>query len=267
MKKSFLFVAAALFGFVTAGLMADAQPAAAASGDVKLNDDDCQKCHSTFVQQVEEAGAKHKTEVTCLTCHDGTHPPGVEKGTLIPNCSTCHEGEPHFSLENCLGCHTNPHQPLNITFQGDVKAACNTCHSNVVDEVNAAPSAHAEVDCSYCHDKHGYKPDCLDCHEPHMEQQIFADCVKCHQVHQPLTLAYGTDIPNRECGACHDDIRTTLEAGASKHAGFDCVFCHASKHGVVPQCQECHGEPHNQQMLSKFEGCNQCHQSAHSLLK
>ncbi len=266
MKKSLLLAAAALFCFVFAGLGAVVQTADAAF-DAKLGKGDCEKCHLSFVKQVAEAGTKHKTEVECLDCHVGTHPPGTEKGSLIPKCSNCHEGTPHFSLENCLSCHTNPHQPLKITFSGEVKAACNTCHSNVVAEVDAAPSAHAEVDCSFCHDKHGYKPDCMNCHEPHVDSQKFADCVKCHQVHQPLNLAYGTDIPNSDCGACHDDIRTSLEAGSTKHAGFQCVFCHANKHAVVPQCQDCHGEPHNVQMLSKFKGCNECHQSAHSLLK
>lgn len=266
MKKSFLLAAAALFCFVFAGLGTDITPAGAAF-DAKLKNDDCEKCHVTYVMQIAEAGTKHKTEVSCLECHAGTHPPGTEKGSLIPQCSNCHEGQPHFSLENCLSCHTNPHQPLKITLSDNVKAACNTCHSAVVAEIDANPSAHSAVDCSFCHDKHGYKPDCLDCHEPHMENQKFEDCIKCHQVHQPLTLAYGTEVPNLSCGACHGDIRTSLEAGATKHAGFQCVFCHANKHGVVPQCQDCHGEPHNAQMLSKFKGCNECHQSAHNLLK
>ncbi len=265
MKSSILLTFMALFCVITAGLVADVDPAAAEGA--MLNIDDCQKCHMPFVQQIGEAGARHQTEVTCLDCHVGTHPPGTEKGSLIPQCSNCHEGEAHFTLDNCLGCHQNPHQPLKIVFEGEVKTACNTCHSGVVAEIDANPTKHTEVDCSFCHDKHGYKPDCLDCHEPHMAGQQFADCVTCHQVHQPLTLAYGTDVQNVHCGACHGDIRGKLESGSTKHAGFQCVFCHANKHGVVPQCQDCHGVPHNAQMVSKFEGCNACHQSAHSLLK
>lgn len=266
MRKTFLLAAAALFCFAFAGLGTDVQTADAAF-DAKLKKGDCEKCHVAIVIQVDEAGNKHKTEIECLECHAGTHPPGTEKGSLIPKCSNCHEGKPHFALENCMSCHTNPHQPLKITLSDNVKAACNTCHANVVAEIDSNLSAHAEVDCSFCHDKHGYRPDCMDCHEPHVENQKFEDCVKCHQVHQPLTLAYGTEVPNRDCGACHEDTKTTLEAGATKHAGFQCVFCHANKHAVVPQCQDCHGAPHNAQMLSKFTGCNDCHQSAHSLLK
>ena len=246
---------------------APATPAVPAPPRAALQVADCAKCHPAIVQQVEEAGSKHKTEVTCLECHDTTHPPGVTKGSLIPKCSKCHTDQPHFKLENCLGCHKNPHQPLKIVFSGNVKAACNTCHPEVVKEIDSNKSAHAKVDCSFCHDKHGYKPDCLNCHKPHAENQKFEDCVKCHQVHNPLQLAYGKDIPNTACGACHADIRKTLEAGATKHAKFQCVFCHANKHGNVPQCKGCHEAPHNAQLLSKFKTCNECHQSAHNILK
>lgn len=266
MRKSLLFVAAGLFGFALAGLGTGVQTANAAF-DAQLGKGDCEKCHRTIVVQVDEAGNKHKTAVECLDCHDTQHPPGIEKRSMIPQCSKCHEGEPHFSLQNCLACHNNPHQPLNITFGDNVKAACSTCHPEVVAEIDANLSAHQQVDCSFCHDKHGYKPDCLNCHEPHREDQKFDDCVRCHQVHQPLTLAYGDNVPNQDCGACHGDVRNGLESGSTKHAGFNCVFCHAEKHAVVPQCQDCHGTPHNAKMLSMFTGCIQCHQSAHNLLK
>jgi hypothetical protein len=228
---------------------------------------DCAKCHPGYVQQVAEAGSKHQTEITCLECHEGKHPPGIVPGSLIPQCAKCHSDQPHFTLENCQGCHRNPHQPLNIVFGGSVKAACNTCHTEQVTEIDANPSAHAKEDCSFCHDRHRYKPDCLNCHKPHAEGQKFEECVKCHQVHNPLKLAYGTEVPNSACGACHGDVRSALESGATKHAAFQCVFCHADKHGNVPKCEGCHDAPHNAQMLSKFKGCNDCHQSAHSLLK
>lgn len=249
----------------TAAPAAPALTAAPPRADLQVTD--CGKCHPAFVQQVEEGGTKHKTEVTCLDCHEGTHPPGVAKGSLVPQCSKCHTDQPHFKLENCLGCHNNPHQPLNIVFAGDVKPACNTCHSEVVAEIDSNPSKHSEVDCSFCHDKHGYKPDCLNCHAVHVENQKFEDCLKCHQVHNPRQLAYGTEIPNSDCGGCHGDIRQTLESGSTKHAGFQCVFCHADKHGNVPKCQGCHEAPHNPEMLSKFPSCNDCHQSAHNILK
>jgi hypothetical protein len=36
---------------------------------------------------------------------------------------------------------------------------------------------------------------------------------------------------------------------------------------VVPACQDCHEAPHSKKMMSKFKTCNECHQSAHDILK
>jgi predicted CXXCH cytochrome family protein len=262
----------ALAALVAAGamlLLMSLQTAVAAFGDdATLDSDDCIKCHTTIVQQVQEAGNKHKSEVSCMDCHDGKHPPGTPKGALIPECARCHTDEPHFQLQNCMSCHTNPHMPLNITLEGEgQKAACNTCHPTVVQEIDTHKSAHAGFSCSFCHEKHRYRPDCLDCHDPHAEGQQFENCVTCHQAHQPLTLAFTRQVENTDCGACHGDVRSTLEGGETKHAEFLCVFCHADKHGFVPACQNCHDTPHSEKLLSKFKSCNDCHISAHSLLK
>lgn len=267
--KNFVNLALTFAAAVGALLLLASMPATAAFGeDPVLSVDDCVKCHTTIVHQVQEAGNKHKSEVTCLDCHDGKHPPGVERGSLIPQCTNCHEGQPHFGLQNCLGCHTNPHQPLNITLVGEgQKAACQTCHPAVVEEIDTHVSAHAGFACSFCHEKHGYKPNCLDCHDPHREGQTFENCVTCHQAHQPLTLAFVKPPENADCGACHGDIRTKLESGKTKHAEFQCVFCHADKHGIVPECTNCHDAPHSAELLGKFNSCNDCHMTAHNLLK
>ena len=261
--------------FITVGtilLFGSFQNTAAAFGssDTKLQKDDCIKCHGIIVKQLQDGGNKHKSEVACMECHKGTHPPGTEKGALIPQCSRCHNdaGTAHFTLTNCLSCHQNPHQPLNIVLSGEgQKNACNTCHPDQVKEIDSHPTAHTGFACSFCHEVHRDKPDCLSCHEVHSEGQKFENCIKCHQAHQPLTLAYDTSVRNSDCGACHSDIKETLEAGATKHAKFQCVFCHANKHAVVPACVQCHEAPHSENMISKFESCNECHQSAHDILK
>ena len=264
MRKKSILAAVAFFVCGLLLSLANSQRAEAA----KLENKDCEKCHATVVQQVVEAGNKHKSEVACMDCHDGQHPPGIEKGALIPQCSNCHEGEPHFELTNCGSCHSNPHQPLNIVLEGEgQKAACNTCHPAIIQEIDANETKHTGFSCSFCHEKHRYRPDCLDCHDAHMEEQTFENCVTCHQAHQPLTLAYTKTVVNADCGACHGDTREMLEAGPTKHAKFQCVFCHADKHGNVPECQSCHEAPHSDEMLSKFKTCNECHQSAHDILK
>lgn len=269
MKKILNLASAVLMAAGALLLIGSIHTADAAFGEnAVLETDDCVKCHTAIVQQVAEAGNKHKSEVSCLDCHEGKHPPGTAKGSLIPQCSKCHTDQPHFQLQNCMGCHSNPHQPLNIVLEGEgQKAACNTCHPSIVQEIDTHKSAHAGFSCSFCHEKHRFKPDCLDCHEAHVEGQKFENCITCHQAHQPLTLAFTKQVENSDCGACHPDIRSTLESGKTKHAKFLCVFCHADKHGVVPACQNCHDEPHSKELLSKFKTCNDCHMTAHSLLK
>ncbi len=238
------------------------------SSDSQLANSDCVKCHPKIVHENQEAGGKHKTAVGCLDCHEGGHPPLVPGEQIIPECSKCHQGEAHFELKGCLRCHQNPHQPLNIVFSGENNmAACNTCHPEQVEEIKSNPSAHSEVDCTFCHTKHGYIPDCLKCHEPHREGQQFKDCVSCHKVHQPLNVAYGDNIPNADCGACHGDLKEELESGSTKHSKLKCVYCHKAKHGVRPACQDCHGVPHPAPMMERFKKCTDCHNDAHDLVK
>jgi len=97
----------------------------AAQPKASLVNDDCLKCHDAPPADIAAAGGKHK-DVGCTGCHAG-HPPKVKKP--IPLCSECHMGKPHFELKGCLGCHKNPHTPLNISFAGKVTDACITCHT------------------------------------------------------------------------------------------------------------------------------------------
>ncbi len=238
------------------------------SEEAILEDIDCIKCHTQIVHGNMADGGKHQTEVGCLDCHVGGHPPAAQKGEMIPQCSMCHEGEAHYEIDNCLGCHQNPHKPLHIVFGDDNVAVCNTCHNAQVSEVKNNPSAHGEFDCAVCHhDKHGFIPDCMECHEPHRAEQKYNDCISCHKVHQPLNVAYGEDVPNKECSACHGDLATLLASGSTKHATLQCVLCHKDKHGYLPTCQDCHGVPHPASMMTKFPKCLDCHNDPHDLNK
>ena len=231
-----------------------------------LTDADCIKCHPQQVKELASKGHRHR-KVGCLGCHKG-HAPLFPKSKMIPKCSECHKGQAHFTLKNCLSCHTNPHTPLEITFKkGQYKKACLTCHSGPGEQMAEFPSAHAQKPCNFCHTRHGYIPTCLKCHKPHLKGQTFDDCVGCHQAHKPTQVTYGANIPNRFCGACHGQIEKTLESGKTKHARLACVFCHRGVHGVKPRCQTCHGIPHPQSMLEGFKGCLDCHQDPHNLVK
>ena len=59
--------------FVACGLLLSLANSQRAEADVKLKNDDCVKCHPAVVQQVQEAGNKHKSEVACMECHQSAH--------------------------------------------------------------------------------------------------------------------------------------------------------------------------------------------------
>jgi predicted CXXCH cytochrome family protein len=242
-------------------LLATAAPAAPPAG-AALTTADCQKCHDRQPQEIEAKGAAHKTAIDCLACHE-SHRPKVAKN--IPECSNCHSGTPHYEIKGCQTCH-NPHSPLEITLKGELKAVCLTCHEGPGKDLAANPSKHTEVACNFCHaDKHGVIPDCISCHEPHSKQMTQADCKTCHQAHKPLALTYGTTVPSVQCAACHDQAFALLNASQTKHRDLACVACHADKHKMVPQCADCHGQPHAAGMHQKFPQCGDCHNIAHDL--
>ncbi len=230
-----------------------------------LTDTDCIKCHPSIVYQIKAEGAKH-SKVKCVECHKG-HRPLVPKEKVIPSCSECHKGKLHYTLSNCIKCH-DPHAPLKMDFKGkSYKKECLTCHSKVDKEMEEHPSKHAELACTYCHTKHKYIPNCLDCHKPHASWEKFKDCLKCHPAHTPTYITYTLDIPNRYCGVCHKNIKKTLESGKTKHAVLKCAFCHRGRHGIIPQCEACHGIPHPQSMIREYKGCLGCHKDPHNLIK
>jgi predicted CXXCH cytochrome family protein len=227
-----------------------------------LSDEDCAKCHDQEPAQIAASGKAHKTEVSCLTCHEG-HRPRVANN--IPECSQCHSGEPHFEVAGCKTCH-NPHAPLDVRLEGELKAVCLTCHQSQGQEMQASPSKHADLACNECHaKKHGATPACLECHDSHSQAITKDDCRTCHQAHQPLTLQYGDKVPNAQCAACHGEVLEQLAANTTKHHAVNCVSCHAKKHKTVPQCSSCHGTPHAPGMHKKFPVCGECHNTAHNL--
>ena len=235
-----------------------------AKGAAVLQPSDCIKCHSKEPRSIEENGKKHQTDVTCLDCHV-EHPP--EGTNAIPACSMCHSGEAHYQLENCMGCHSDPHQPLNLQIAGDITGPCLTCHEDQGFEMQDNPSKHTDVSCTFCHNVHGLIPDCSKCHEPHVAGQTTPECLACHPVHSPLTIEYPMTTPRPYCTACHEEVGELMEKTRTKHQTFTCAFCHRGEHPNVPLCRTCHGEPHSQTTHKKMPGCLECHLDAHNLVK
>ncbi len=263
MKRRGLFETGLLLASaLTAMLAVNLLPVtASAQAPAALQDSDCPKCHAEQPADVAAAGEAHQ-DVSCQECHEG-HRPASEKN--IPECSMCHEGETHFELKGCLGCHTNPHTPLIITLKGNITEPCLTCHDKQIAKLKENKSKHTDLFCSKCHDVHGKIPECVSCHKPHSETMVQADCGKCHQAHMPTVVAYDDRALNKDCGSCHKKAFDLLTASTAKHKTKACVFCHKTKHKTIAGCDSCHGTPHPKGILNKFPKCGDCHKIAHDL--
>lgn len=227
-----------------------------------LSNADCVKCHAAAPADIAANGVAHKTNVTCQDCHAG-HPPTVKK--IIPQCSQCHEGKPHYKLANCLRCHNNPHTPKIIKLANNITEECLTCHSQQIVKLKQVKSKHTNLACSFCHNVHGKIPQCTQCHKPHSPDMTAAECKRCHQAHMPTAVTYASDTPNKMCSSCHKKAFDLLAASDAKHKNVKCVTCHKDKHKTVPTCQSCHGTPHPAGMLARFAKCGDCHNIAHNL--
>lgn len=242
--------------------VADVLAASNLAASASLTIADCPKCHTNIVNIINQEGKSHKSKITCLNCHQG-HPP--LKRDIIPKCSQCHTKQPHFQLQNCLKCHTDPHAPLRISLTHNITDECTTCHSSQIKQLTDNPSIHSTLACTACHTKHGFVPECFACHAPHYETMTLNDCLSCHQAHMPLVVSYGTDTPSEFCGACHPQAYKMLSESRAKHRSIPCVLCHETTHQAIPDCAKCHQQPHPQQMLDNFRFCKECHGIAHNL--
>lgn len=246
----------------TGALTAAAVAAEPATQKVTLSNADCAKCHEKVSADVAQHGAKHKTAVTCQDCHVG-HPPAVKN--IIPACSNCHSGKPHYKLPDCKRCHNNPHIPKVIKLANNLTNECTSCHANQITQLKQHPSKHSKLACSLCHNVHGRIPPCTQCHKPHSSDMVSADCKRCHKAHMPTVINYKSDTTNAMCVSCHKKAGELMAKTETKHKAVTCVACHKDKHKYVPTCQSCHGTPHSAGMLARFNKCGECHSTAHDL--
>ncbi len=233
----------------------------------ELSSDDCNKCHDQQPKDILESGKAHRTEVSCIECHEGHAPKSGDD--IIPSCNNCHDGTPHFELQKCVSCHTNPHTPLVISIDSNTTQPCLTCHTDQMAQLRQNESKHTNMDCSSCHRQtHKMIPDCMHCHSPHSKEMVQKDCLTCHKPHMPIEVSYPAEIPSQSCAACHEDVLELLNENPAKHKTLSCATCHQDKHKAIPECQSCHGpSPHPQAMHDKFPECGSCHGAAHDLNK
>ncbi|MBN2706702.1 MAG: hypothetical protein JXR89_09720, partial [Deltaproteobacteria bacterium] len=215
---------------------------------VELTSQQCAQCHFPVYDNIARNGGKH--QINCRDCHESFHTfrPGMKWSEALPKCATCHGAAHGQAFLDCLACHADPHAPLSSLTDLKVLAkACETCHSAQKAEVVKYKSAHTAVACSECHHtRHGHKPACTECHsEPHAKFVDNAGCMGCHPVHSPREINYPAATENSLCASCHGDITRALAASPRKHSTLQCVFCHADRHGYVPDCGKCHSQPHS----------------------
>lgn len=238
-----------------------------------VKQDLCSNCHSGPPQQLKEFPSKH-TDLACTDCHT--------KHGFIPSCLSCHsqEGRRPYHLVGvepkvCLTCHAGPHKPMVIAYaENTPKEYCGNCHKNashaqVYQTVTKANSKHnTEITCAACHDTHGKIPSCFKCHdqEGHRANLKDEDCLRCHtNPHDPMNISFIPTETKEVCGGCHTEVYNTLIGSKTRHTNQTCSFCHP-KHGLIPTCQSCHGNPHGEAMVAQFGGkCDGCHDIAHKI--
>ncbi len=234
-----------------------------------LTTQQCGQCHFSVFEGIRDNGGRHK--IHCRECHTTFHSfrPGMAWSDAVPQCTTCHDEAHGPAFPDCLSCHTDPHAPISSLTDLDVLTkSCKTCHSRQGKEVIQFKSAHTEVNCNECHHtKHGYRPDCTECHsEPHTDFIDNAGCMGCHPAHSPREIHYPATTENQVCSGCHAEVNQVFVKSSKKHASFKCAFCHSDRHGFIPDCNKCHGEPHSKKMMARFENnCTSCHGDPHSL--
>ncbi len=244
----------------------------------ELQDTDCSKCHDSQPADIKDNGGKHQSAIGCQDCHQEHLPLGEN---TIPQCSMCHDSgdQSHFGLGDspvCLGCHRNPHTPLDITVEDvpESSTGCFTCHGEKQEEFAAFPSKHSEQNCTFCHPtKHKVINRCFTCHDQNEFHggngsfMVFEDCLGCHKPHSPLDITYAAETPSNFCGTCHSDLFEALSKSQSKHHDLNCAYCHKDRHPTVPKCSDCHEQPHSASMLAAYDNdCLKCHVDPHDLV-
>jgi hypothetical protein len=225
----------------------------------------CGQCHPGIFRNLKDDGGQHR--IRCQECHEQFHaysPARNNWAEIMPTCGQCHERPHGERLTDCLTCHSNPHTPRRVAMTEALTSTCGECHSQPAGELAGFPSAHTRQGCAACHQAHGRIPSCLECHQPHVARQEVAACQACHPAHKPLQISYNASADSTTCGSCHNGVFGGWQSTASRHGQVGCAECHP-RHGFIPECTSCHGQPHDADLLKKFPACLACHIDVHDL--
>jgi predicted CXXCH cytochrome family protein len=144
---------------------------------------------------------------------------------------------------------------------------CAKCHDREPQEIADKGAAHkTAITCQGCHESHRPKvakniPECSNCHSGAAHYDL-KGCKTCHNPHMPLDITLKGEL-KEVCLTCHQKQGQEIKTSPSKHGDVSCNFCHADKHGVIPECVRCH-KPHAPTMVQA--DCKTCHQAHQPML-
>ncbi len=247
----------------------------------KLTTVQCMQCHPEIATLLRTSDTMH-SRVECRQCHLQIHvyrEGRTNYKDILPKCTRCHEHPHGEELVQCSSCHQEAHAPLSIPASRALSQGCYVCHPALDKEMKTFSTRHTDLYCTACHHtRHGYVPDCLECHQQHTGTVPtpgrmtpgtgpLDQCLSCHPPHKAFKVAYAETTPNIACAYCHRKAKEMLQKSNTKHTALQCTQCHPDKHKTIKRCNECHGRPHPEEMLKKFNSCGGCHGVAHSVVR
>ncbi len=127
---------------------------------------------------------------------------------------------------------------------------CMQCHPTITTLLRTRGARHSRVECRQCHlEFHNYVPGktnyndilpkCSRCHaHPHGDELV--QCSGCHQeAHAPLAIPASRAL-SQGCYVCHATPDKEIKTFTTRHTDLYCTACHHTKHGLIPDCLECH---------------------------
>ena len=158
---------------------------------------------------------------------------------------------------------TNPYENQVVPL---TTLDCARCHYPVFTTIRDKGGKH-QLECQFCHESfHTYRPgkdwsqevpDCTNCHGE-IHGDAFMDCLSCHgNAHAPIAGLTNMVTLEKDCANCHTAQKSEITTFPSAHGMISCSDCHQTQHGNIPNCVECHEEPHTE--FVDNTGCMGCH--------
>jgi DmsE family decaheme c-type cytochrome len=174
----------------------------------------CGTCHAGDEHLLHvKAGAHHRNDVGCLSCHTPAAQRARMREAAEQNCATCHRAvEASFRLPN--------HHPVP-----EHRMLCSDCH-----EPHGARSKIRDLELR--------ERRCVQCHPQYRGPFVYAHqasrsdgCVVCHAPHGATNRRLlHQHSPQQNCLQCHADFPLFHDQSAGS-VFVDCLNCHTEVHG------------------------------------